>query len=191
MCTFDLLRAIPDRNTKRNIRDIYGWAFDRSWLYIYLYMYICVYICVCVNIWGQQHSFSTHEQMFLWKCLDLKETRTPNLRIHDEYSNHLSYHGQTFAAPCFWILALAVKIFFKVKLTFQMLTLCGQQHSFSTHKRLCMWKWQSFWDRKCLDLRRTWTPNLRIHTECSTLLSYQGQTLAVPWWWCWILAPTV
>ena len=83
--------------------------------YIYRYMYICVYIyiCMCVNIWGQQHSFSTHEQMFLWKCLDLKETRTPNLRIHDEYSNHLSYQGRTFAAPCFWILALAVKIFLK------------------------------------------------------------------------------
>ena len=37
-----------------------------------------------------------------------------------------------------------------------------------------------FWDRKCLDLRGTRTPNLRIHAECSNLLSYQGQTFAVP-----------
>ena len=28
-------------------------------------------------------------------------TRTPNLRIHAECSSHLSYHGQTFAVPCF------------------------------------------------------------------------------------------
>ena len=38
-----------------------------------------------------------------------------------------------------------------------------------------LWKCQSFWDRKCLDPRGTRTPNLRIHAECSYLLSYQGQ----------------
>ena len=43
--------------------------------------------------------------------------------------------------------------FFKVKLTFEMLTVRGQQHSFSTHERVFLWKCQSFWDRKCLDLR--------------------------------------
>ena len=37
----------------------------------------------------------------------------PNLRIHAECSNHLSYQGQTFAVPCFWTLALVVWIFFK------------------------------------------------------------------------------
>ena len=43
------------------------------------------------------------------------------------------------------------------------------------------------WDRKCLDLRGTLTPNLRIHAEWSNLLSYQGQTFAVPWLehWLW------
>ena len=35
------------------------------------------------------------------KCLDLRGTRTPNLRILAECSNHLSYQGQTFADPCF------------------------------------------------------------------------------------------
>ena len=48
-------------------------------------------------------------------------------------------------------------------------------------------KCQSFWDRKCLGLRGTRTPNLRIHAECSNLLSYQGQTFAVPCFehWLW------
>ena len=44
-----------------------------------------------------------------------------------------------------------------------MLTERGQQHSFSTHERVFLWKCQSFSDRKCLDLRGTRTPNLRIH----------------------------
>ena len=72
-----------------------------------------------------------------------------------------------------------------------MLTVRGQQHSLSTHERVFSWKCQRFWDRKCLDLRGTRTPNLRIHAKCSNLLSYQGQTLAVPcfehwlWWYRW------
>ena len=52
----------------------------------------------------------------------------------------------------------------------------GNSHSYSTHERVFLWKCQSFWDRKCLDLRGTRTPNLRIHAECSNLLSYQGHT---------------
>ena len=59
-----------------------------------------------------------------------------------------------------------------------MSTVRGQQHSFSTHERVFLGK--IFWDRKCLYLRGTRTPNLRIHAECSKLLSYQGQTFAVP-----------
>ena len=42
---------------------------------------------------------------------------------------------------------------FEVKLTFELLTMRGQQHSFSTRERMFLWKCQSFWDRKCLDLR--------------------------------------
>ena len=66
------------------------------------------------------------------------------------------------------------------ELRFEMLTVRGQQHSFSTHERVFLWKCQRFWDRKCLDLRWTRTPNLRIHAECSSLLSSQSQTYAVP-----------
>ena len=62
-----------------------------------------------------------------------------------------------------------------------------QQHSFSTHERVFLLKCHSFWDRKCLDLRETRTPNLRIHAECSNHLSYQGQTFVVPCFehWLW------
>ena len=69
---------------------------------------------------------------------------------------------------------------FEVKLTFEKFTVHGQQHSFSTHGWVFLWKCQSFWDRKCLDLRTTRTPSLRIHAECSNYLSYQGQTFFCP-----------
>ena len=72
---------------------------------------------------------------------------------------------------------------FEVKLTFDMLTVRGLQHLFSTHERVFLWKCRSFWDRKCLDLRGTRTTNNRIHAKCSTLFSYQGQTFAVPCFW--------
>ena len=50
---------------------------------------------------------------------------------------------------------------FKVNLTFDMLTVRRQQHSFSTHERVFLWKCKSFWDRKCL--------SLRIHAEMFSL----------------------
>ena len=40
----------------------------------------------------------------------------------------------------------------------QMLTVCRQQHSFSTPKRMFLWTCHSFQDRKCLDLWGTRTP---------------------------------
>ena len=43
-----------------------------------------------------------------------------------------------------------------------MLTVRGQQHSFLTHEQMFLWKCQSFLDKKCLDLRGTRTPNLRV-----------------------------
>ena len=57
-----------------------------------------------------------------------------------------------------------------------MLTVRGQHHPFSTCWWVFLWKCQSFWHKKCLDLRGTQTPNLQIHAECSNHLSYQGQT---------------
>ena len=61
-----------------------------------------------------------------------------------------------------------------------MLTVRGQQHSFSTHERVFLWKCQSFWDRKCLDLRGTQTPNLRIHAECSNVFELSGPVIYCP-----------
>ena len=77
-----------------------------------------------------------------------------------------------------WSPLLPYTSIFEVKLTFDMLTVRGQQHSFSTHGRVFLWKCQSFWDRKCLDLRGTRTPNLRIHAECSNLVDMQSS----PYW---------
>ena len=96
---------------------------------------------------------------------------------------------------CFWIISsftpdIYLYCIFEVKSTFELWTVCGQQHLFSTHERMFLWKCQSFWGRKCLELRGTRTPNLRIHAECSNHLSYQGQTFAVPcfehWLWRYI-----
>ena len=41
---------------------------------------------------------------------------------------------------------------FEVKLTIEMLTVCGQQHSFSTHERVFLWKCKSF-----LETENVWT----------------------------------
>ena len=80
--------------------------------YTHTHIYIYVYTCSKVNIWNlkcvrQTALFSTHDRMFLRKsqsfrdrkCPDLKGTRTPNLRIHAECSNHLRCKDQKLAVP--------------------------------------------------------------------------------------------
>ena len=80
------------------------------------YMQICFWSKI--NIWnvnfarattfifGTRTGFLVTVSKFLrQKSLDLRGTRTPNLRIHAECSNHWSYQGQMFAVPCFLILA--------------------------------------------------------------------------------------
>ena len=42
---------------------------------------------------------------------------------------------------------ILVEEYFEVKLTFEMLTVHGQQHSFSTHEYMLLWKCQSFWEK--------------------------------------------
>ena len=81
----------------------------------------CLYFWSKVNIWNVNCARATAFHFDTWmgvvvkvwnfldrKCLDLRGIRTPNLRIHAEYFNLLSYQGQAFAVACFWILALAV-----------------------------------------------------------------------------------
>ena len=143
---------------------------------------------------GQQHSFSTHKRMFLWKCqsfwdrkcLDLRGTGIPNLRIHAECSNHLSYQGQTFAVPCseHWLWWYR---YFRSKVNIWTVN-CARTTAFIFDTRTdVLVKVSKFLRQKCLDLSGTRTPNLRIHTECSNHLSYQGQTFAVPCFehWLW------
>ena len=75
---------------------------------------------------------------------------------------------------------------FVVKLIFEMLTVCGQQHSFSTHEQMFLWKCQCFWERKYLNLRGTQTPNLRIHAEYSNHLSRARHLLSHAFkYWLW------
>ena len=58
-----------------------------------------------------------------------------------------------------------------------MLIVRRQQRSFLTHEWVFLWKCQRFWDRKCLDLRGTRTPNL---------LDLTGGKLT-----CWIVLKTI
>ena len=62
-----------------------------------LFIYICIYIYICVCVYMGIKSFGGR------KYIDPKGDSNPNLRIHAECSNHLSYQGQTFAVPYCWI----------------------------------------------------------------------------------------
>ena len=117
--------------------------------------------------------------------------RLDNFEKKMENNNKRKKSGLLQSLGCLIIIYIYI---FEVKLTFEMLTARGQQHSFSTQERVFLWKCQSFWARECLDLRGTRTPNLRIHAECSNLLSYQGQTFAAAcfehwlWWYRYFLS---
>ena len=63
------------------------------------------------------------------KCIDLSGTQTPNLRINAECSDLLSYQGHMLLNT-----GSGGTGIFEVKLTFEILTVRWQQHSFSTHK---------------------------------------------------------
>ena len=67
---------------------------------------------------------------------------------------------------------------FEVKLTFEIL-ICACNSIHFQHTNGC--SWESFWNRKCVDLMGTRTPNLQIHAKCSNHLSYLGQTFPVPY----------
>ena len=73
---------------------------------------------------------------------------------------------------------------FKIKSTFVMLTVSGQQHSFSTHERMFFWK---FSRQKMSEGTRN--PNLRIHGKCSnpTIWAFRARYLLshVCEYWIW------
>ena len=112
-------------------------------------------------------------------------TRTPNLRIHAEWSTNFNYQGLTFAVQCIWLLTGDIDIFLS-KVNISNLTVRGQQHSFWTHEWMFLWKCKRWGWQKMSRPEGTRTPKLQIHATCFNHLSYQGQTFAVP---CiWILA---
>ena len=80
----------------------------------------------------------------MWKYQ--RGTWTPNRRIYAECSNHLSYQGHTFAAPYFYTSFGGIDIF-ELKLTFEMVIVHEQHHSFSTHEAMFLWKRQRFESR--------------------------------------------
>ena len=73
--------------------------------------------------------------------------------------------------------------FFKVKSTI----LTVQQHSFSAHERMFLWKCQSLWDSKHLDLRGTRTPNLGFMLNALTIWAIRASQLLshVSEYWHW------
>ena len=109
------------------------------------------------------------------ECLRQKMSRPerdPNLRMHADYSNHLRhllFHVLNTGSGDIDI--------FEVKLTFEMCTVCGQQCSFLTHKRMFLWKCERFGDRKCLDLRGTRISNLRIIQNALTIWAIRAKHL--------------
>ena len=145
---------------------------------------------------GQQHSFSTHERMFLWKyqsfwdrkCLDLRGGLEPSifgfvpnaLIIWVIRARHLLSHVCEY---WFWRYR-----YFLSKVNIWNVD-CARATAFIFDTRtMLLWKCQRFWNRKCLDLRGTRTPNLRIYAECSNHLSYQGQLFAAlvcEYWLCY------
>ena len=76
------------------------------------------------------------------------------LQIGMEIGIHLASHpiyiGRSLIWYHYWTPFFDL---FEVKLAFEMLTVRGRQHSFSTHERMFLWKCRRFRDRKCLDPR--------------------------------------
>ena len=158
------------------------------WLWWYRYFCLSRVNNWIVNLRGQHHSFSTHVWVFLWKCqsfwdrkcLDLSGLEHPTfvfmpyaLTIWAIRAMHLLSH--VFEYWLWWY-----RYFYLSRVNNWNVNLRGQQHSFSTHVWVFLWKCQSFWDRKCLDLRGIRTPNLRFQAVRSNHFSYQGHASAVP-----------
>ena len=74
---------------------------------------------------------------------------------------------------------------FKVELTFEMLTVRGQRHSFSTRERMFLWKYWRFKDRKCLDPR-----GARITNRSPVNSTHKGQWRGALVFCCFIYAWT-
>ena len=106
-----------------------------------------------LTVRGQQHSFSTHERMFLWKCQDFETENVstwgglepptfgfmPNaLTIWAIRARHLLSHVVEY-----WLWRYR---YFLRKANIWYVN-CARATAFiSTHERMFLWKCQSFWD---------------------------------------------
>ena len=100
--------------------------------------------------------------MFLWKWqsfrdrkwLDLRGIRIPNLRILAECSNNWVTRARHLLSNVFeyWLWRYR---YFCNKVTFEILTVSGHRHSFSTHEQMFLWKCRSVRASKCFDPKGT------------------------------------
>ena len=94
-----------------------------TWYILYLYYFTLNKSCLSLSL-------SLNVSKFLGQKMSRPEgDSNPNLRIHAECSNHLSYRGQTFATPCFggilqrmYHYVLRIVKWFQPKFTGQMIT---------------------------------------------------------------------
>ena len=143
-----------------------------------------------LTVRGQQHSFSTHERVFLWKCQSFWDRHVstwggleppifgfmPNALIYWAIrARHLLSHVFEYWLWWCWYFLSKVNIWNAN---------CARATAFIFNTRTgVLVKVSKFLRQTCLDLRGTRTPNFRIHAEWSNLLSSQGQTFAVPCFW--------
>ena len=130
------------------------------------FQHTCIVCFVCYQ-WANSWMFKEHKN--LWNVMFIKQCGT-------------CLFANMFPVIHFFICVCQyIKIFLEFSKVNMWNVKSAQATAFiSTHERMFLWKCQSFWNRKCLDLRGTRTPHLRINAECSNYLSYQGQKFAVP-----------
>ena len=161
---------------------------------------MCTFFVCKGNLWnvnclGQQHSFSTLERTFLRKYRIFEtENISPKRNLNPKYSDSCrmiyqwSYRSLTFVIQCFRILALSVESFSFVRLTFEMATMRGQQHSFFDSRTDVLDKASTFFKQKISRPRENLNP--RYSDSCPVLyqLSYRSLTLVVQCFWILALA---
>ena len=134
----------------------------------------------------QQHSFSAHERVFLWKCQSFETENgstwggigPPTFEFIPNALTILAIRARNLPSYVFFQNWFWWYRYFWSKVNFWNVNCVRATAS------IC----ESFWDRKCFDRRGTRTPNLRIQAECSNHLRYQGQTFAVLCLWILALA---
>ena len=190
--SYNLRRFFLSRNNP--LDDIFFWCHHITIENeIDIYMNICFEVkltLIILTVRGKQHSFSTHERLFLWKCqsfwdrkcLDLRGLEPPTFGFMPNAVTYWAIRARHLLAYGFEHWLWRNRYFWnKVSIWNDN---CARATAFTFDTRTVVLVIVSkIWERKCLYLTGTRTPNLRIHAEHSNLLSYHGGTFAVPWFW--------